>query len=254
MIIFSDDAVSVNLEGVALIVLVGLGLMFALMTCVFYDHVLSKLFTSCKKTAMKSYRENRDKAMDAMSKKKKKETEETKDPEEDEEASKNTTNTFLEQNAFLNPPQEKAAPEKKQMGNGISTSPRNPSRTLTNKTKNVRFDKTTTSGRKTPIDEDEIRDILERRPHLMKNMKPSKDVPHRSGTPHNNAYFNDNFGFEDDVYDNRGMYGSSGYQEPPRYSRHDGRHVNGGRRVEYEDERDFYFKEREAIVNRGRRY
>ena len=52
------DSVTLNLEGVALIVLTALGLLFALMTCVFYEHIIAKclgalkinLFSCCAKS------------------------------------------------------------------------------------------------------------------------------------------------------------------------------------------------------------
>lgn len=42
---------TVNLDGVAMVVFVALGLLFALMTCIFYDHAIAKCVTVCVTTS-----------------------------------------------------------------------------------------------------------------------------------------------------------------------------------------------------------
>ena len=50
---FSDNKVDLNLEGVALIAMIGLGLMFALMLCIFYEKALSKYVSEMAEASKK---------------------------------------------------------------------------------------------------------------------------------------------------------------------------------------------------------
>ncbi len=79
----TEDKVNVNLEGVALVAFVGLGLMFALMVCVFYEKAVARWVGGCAKRTARGTKAMRSRMAEAG--KKNKEVEEEGAKEEKEE-------------------------------------------------------------------------------------------------------------------------------------------------------------------------
>ena len=78
----TDESINVDYAGVALVAFVGLGLVFALMVCVFYEKALTAWASSAAKRAAAGGRAVRDRVEEmGATKKKKKEEEEGEQPE-----------------------------------------------------------------------------------------------------------------------------------------------------------------------------
>ncbi|XP_059092049.1 uncharacterized protein LOC131887450 [Tigriopus californicus] len=173
---FPNDGISVNMEGVALIVLTALGLLFALMACVFHEKFIAQSVSDCRHNVTKYWRRGQDRISQSLKAPEKPQRSATLNPAGPLNTSKQsalspkrpkpneTGKCSLEANAIEDGDAiRKALTERPQLLNPST------------------FPDTT--------DDLTIREVLNARPTIMKQMRPHKDAPsHEPGSFYNQGF------------------------------------------------------------------
>lgn len=160
------------MEGVALIVLTALGLLFALMACVFHEKFIAQSMSDCHSYATKCWRRGQDKVANSRKK--------TQEPQQPTSETPNAP-----QNVQPSPKGNKP------LANGTC----GPKPNETDDDEAIRkflAERPRLLKQSTvldPQDDLNIREVLHARPGLMRQMRPHKDVPsHETGSFYNQGF------------------------------------------------------------------